>query len=396
MKLNRLCFLLAAFGAAMTVHADLASLFTNVNANARTVRPRLPSIIFIQCHDLAPGDLSCYGQTNFQTPNLDRIAASGIRFTHYSGGEDSAATTAQLLAGTISAPAAGEPNLAQRLQAGGYHTGLIGEWSQAGQPWRLGFDEFAGFLDDAEGRSYYPDYIWRYDPTGIYTNNHAEPFVGRRMVFDAQGNTGRTYLPDLFTKAMVNYVKNNMPNSANHHRPFFLLVDFPAPRTAAAGADVFPVPSDAPFTEEPWPQAAKNRAALITRLDDNLGRLFEQLAKSRMTNNVAIFFAGSSAPEKFADTNLNFLLPAAQFRDAQKPAPQNLPLLAIWPGWIPPGQVANLSVSPLDIAPTALDIAWMKPVPEFAGISLLPLLEGLKGTNLPAVLERRLGQAQGF
>ena len=384
MKLNRLFLLLVALAAAPTTHADLASLFTNVAPNARAGKPRLPSIIFIQCHDLAPGDLSCYGQTNFQTPNLDRLAASGIHFTHYTGGADSAATTAQLLTGKTSAAAPGEPNLAQRLQLNGYHTGLIGEWSLAGQPWRLGFDEFAGFLDDAEGRNYYHESIWRYDPVGVITNGRAEPFIGKRPLFDAQGNVGGRFLPDLISKMMVNFVKNNVPDHSNRYKPFFLLVDFPAPRTAVAGADVFPVPSDAPFTEEAWPQAAKNRAALITRIDDGIGRLFEQLAKSRQTNNVAIFFAGSCAPEKFADTNLNFLLPAGQFRSVKTPAPHQLPLLAIWPGWIPPGQVCPLTVSTVDFAPTALDIAWARPVKELEGISLLPVLEGNKGTNIPA------------
>ena len=130
MKLNRVLFLLAALSAVFTAHADLASLLTNVAPATATRPPRLPSIIFIQCHDLARGDLSCYGQTNYQTPNLDQLAANGIRFTQYTGGADSAATTAQLLAGNISASTNGEPNLAQRLQENGYHTGLIGEWSQ--------------------------------------------------------------------------------------------------------------------------------------------------------------------------------------------------------------------------------------------------------------------------
>src|SRR5208337_1083009 len=133
MKFNRTFFLLAALQAVFTAHADLASIFTNVApavANARR-----PSIVFIQCHGLARGDLSCYGQTNFQTPNLDRLAADGIRFTQYTGGTDSADTTAQLLAGKNSAHAPGEPNLAQRLQLNGYHTGLIGEWSGGGRPW---------------------------------------------------------------------------------------------------------------------------------------------------------------------------------------------------------------------------------------------------------------------
>ncbi|HEX7571035.1 MAG TPA: sulfatase-like hydrolase/transferase, partial [Verrucomicrobiae bacterium] len=200
------------------------------------------------------------------------------------------------------------------------------------------------------------------------------------------------YLPDLFAKAMVNFVKNNDPDRANHFRPYFLLVNFPAPRTATTGADDFPVPSDAPFTGEPWPPAAKNRAALITRLDAGIGRLIEQLNKSKMSNSVAIFFASSCAPEKFADTNLNFLLPRDDFRDAKKPAPQTLPLLVNWPGRAPAGRVSKLAVSALDVAPTALEIAWAKPVPGLTGISLLPVLENRKQTNTVDIPDRLVPQ----
>ena len=395
MKLNRLSFLFAGLISAATAHADLAALFTNVPP-ARTTLPRRPSIIFIQCHDLALGDLSCYGQTNFQTPNLDRLAQDGLRFTHYTGSADSATTTAQLLAGKISAPAPGEPNLAQRLQQNGYHTGLIGEWTLDRQPWLHGFDEFAGFLDDAEAQNYYPEALWRYAPNSIFdpTNNRLTTYLGKESLHPNAGGQQGQYLPDLFAKAMVNFVRNNEPDRANHFRPFFLLVNFPAPRTATTGADDFPVPSDAPFTGERWPQAAKNRAALITRLDDGLGRLLEQLNKSKWTNSVAVFFASSCAPEKFADTNLNFLLPPDNFRAAPPPAPPILPLIVNWPGWAPAGRVSHLTVSVLEVAPTVLDIAYAKPVSGLAGISLLPTLLGKSGTNAPAKLTRPLPQGQ--
>jgi uncharacterized sulfatase len=389
MKLNRLSFLFVVLTSVATAHADLAALFTNT-APARTVLLRRPSIIFIQCHDLALGDLSCYGQTNFQTPNLDRLAQAGIRFTHYTGGADSAATIEQLLAGKISAPAPDEPNLAQRLQASGYRTGLIGEWSLGSQPWLHGFDDFAGFLDEAAAQDYFPGELWRCLPNSVLdrTNNRLTTYIGKEMLYPNTGGHKDQYLPDLFAKAMVNFVKNNEPDRFNHFRPYFLLVNFPAPRTATTGADNFPVPSDAPFTGEPWPQAAKNRAALITRLDSGIGRLLEQLNKSKLSNSVAIFFASSCAPEKFANTNLNFLLPQDNFRDAKKPAPQTLPLIVNWPGRAPAGRVSNLTVSALDIAPTALAMAYAKPVPGLTGISILPTLLGKSGTNAPSLPDR--------
>jgi arylsulfatase A-like enzyme len=389
MKPNRLLLLLAALPAALAAHADLASLFTNVPPAARIAPARRPSIIVIQCHGLAPGDLSCYGQTNFQTPNLDQLAAAGIRFTHYTGGADSAATIAQLLAGNNAVPADGAANLAQRLQQNGYHTGLIGEWGLGGEPWKLGFDEFAGFLDDAAAQNYFPDALWRYAPNSVIdTNNRVTAYIGKEMLYPNTGGKKGEYLPALFVNAMDNFVQINVPDLANHYRPFFLLVNFPAPRTATSGADDFPVPSDAPFSDEPWPQAAKNRAALITRLDGGIGRLFEQLHKVGMTNNVAVFFTSSSAPEKFADTNLDFLLPAGAFRNSKNPAPVPLPMIVKWPGNIPAGRVSAAPWNAVDFAPTALEIGYVKPAASFTGISILPVLLGAPGTNAPALPDR--------
>jgi arylsulfatase A-like enzyme len=376
MKFNRVLFLLIALQAGLSARADLVSLFTNVAPAATTALPRRPSIIFIQCHGLARGDLSCYGQTNFQTPNLDRLAAGGIRFMRYLGGTNSADTLAQLLAGKKTPLLTGEANLAQRLKLNGYHTGLIGEWSGDGEPWKRGFDEFAGFLDDASAQNYFPDALWRHAPDSIFdmTNNRLLAYTGQEEIYPNTGGKKGQYLPELFVNAMNNFVRGNEPDAANHYRPFFLLVDFPAPRTATTGSDDFPVPSDAPFTEEKWPQAAKNRAALITRIDGGIGRLLEQLGKLKLTNNVAVFFTSSAAPEKFADTNLNFLLPAADFSAAKKSAP--LPMIVSWPGRIPAGQISNRAWMPADFAPTAMEIAYLKPATNFTGISILPTLFG--------------------
>jgi len=376
MKLNRLLFLIAALPAVLTAHADLASIFTNAAPAAANARP--PSIIFIQCHGLARGDLSCYGQTNYQTPNLDRLAAGGVRFTRYTGGADSAATTTQLLAGKNSPLAEGEANLAQRLRVAGYHTGLIGEWGLAGRPWTQGFDEFAGFLDDAEGKNYFSDFVWRYAPKSVFNGTNLAPadYTGKEQIYPNLGGKKGQYLPELLVNAMDNFIRINVPGAANQYRPFFLLVNFPAPRTATAGADDFPVPSDAPFTGEPWPQVAKNRAALITRLDGGIGRLFEQMEKSKLTNNVVIFFTSGSAPEKFAGTKLKFLLPAGDFRDAKNPA--SLPMIVSWPGIIPAGQVSAHKWTAADFAPTALEIVYGIPVTNFTGVSVLPALLGKK------------------
>jgi len=336
-----------------------------------------PSIIVIQCHDLARGDLSCYGQTNFQTPNLDALARDGIRFTDYAGGTDAPATTALLLGGKNSASVSGQPNLAQLLRQNGYRTGLIGEWSLPGKPWERGFDEFAGFLQDAEGRDYFADGLWRYAPDSILnaTNNRMATYVGREMIYaNTDGKKGK-YLPELFVNAVNNFVRINQPDAANRFRPFFLLVNLPAPRSATVGADDFPVPTDAPFTGEAWSQVAKNRAALITRLDAGIGRLFEQLNKIGMTNDVAVFFTSSSAPEKFRDARLDAFLPPEDFRSTNNPAPR-LPMIAKWAEKIPGGRVSGKKWTAADFAPTALEMASAKPATNFTGQSVLSALVG--------------------
>lgn len=374
MKLIRLLPWFAGFAVcAATAHADLASLFTNTSAPAKVSRP---SIIFIQCHGLAQGDLSCYGQTNFQTPVLDRLAREGVRFTHYSGAGAAPQTIAAVLNGGTHALAEGEANLAQRLRVAGYRTALIGEWSQPGKPWERGFDEFAGFLADAEGRNYYADYLWRFAPRAVFHGQNPTPtdYVGKEMIYPNTGGKRGQYLPDTFFKAAMNFVRINHPDESNHERPFFLLVNLPAPRSAAANADEFPVPSDAPYTGEPWPQAAKNRAALIGRLDDNMGRLLEQLKKMRQTNDVAIFFSSSAAPVKFADTNLDFMLPPSDFRSAGNEVKPPLPMIVWWPGTVSPGQVSDRAWSAADFAATALDMARPGVAVDFGGKSVLPAL----------------------
>ena len=340
MKSYRSIFLLAGLvQGALAAQADLASIIAD--AQAQTVPSRRASIIFIQCHGLGCGDLSCYGQTNYQTPNLDRLAAEGMRFTSYhAGSTDFAAAQAALMTGKSSSTsetlAPGGITVAQQLQQAGYGTGLIGEWRLGATPWTQGFDEFAGFIQPEEGRNYFADYLWRYAPESILneTNHHMETYVGKEMLFPNVGGKKGQYLPDFFATMTVNFVRTHQPDQFNNYRPFFLFVSLPAPRSSTSLADDFPVPTDAPFTGENWPQAAKNRAALITRLDNGIGRLFEELQKLQLTNNVAIFFTSACGSEKFHDARLNFMRADDEVSQGQP----RVPMMVRWPGTVPAGR----------------------------------------------------------
>jgi arylsulfatase A-like enzyme len=240
-----------------------------------------------------------------------------------------------------------------------------------------GFDEFAGFFTDNEARNYYSDFIWRY-PHNIYdeSNRVLKVFLDREMLYYNTEDRKGQYLPELLFGVAGNFARLNKPDAANRHRPFFLLVNLPAPRSASADKDEFPVPSDAPFTGEPWPQAAKDRAALMTRLDGGIGRLFEDLKKAGLTNNIMVCFASSSAPEKFADTNLSFLLPKDDFRGTNSAVPPRLPMIVHFPGKVPGGRVVDAPLTAPDLTQTLLEIGYAKPATNFTGHSVWPMLQG--------------------
>jgi hypothetical protein len=118
--------------------------------------------------------------------------------------------------------------------------------------------------------------------------------------------------------------------------------------------------------------------------------LLEQLKKVSLTNNLAIFLTGAVAPEKFADPRLNFLKLKDEVRGGDSPARLRLPMLVYWPEQVPPGQVSRVPWSAPDFAPTALEIAFVKPAASFTGVSVVPALLGHPGTNAPGLPDRRL------
>ena len=212
-------------------------------------------------------------------------------------------------------------------------------------PWKKGFDEFAGYLNPTDAENFYADYIWRYAPKSIFneTNGQMDTFNGRETLYgNANGQKGQ-YVPDVCSKAALNFIKNNQPDEVNHYQPFFLLLNYPVPKAG------MPVPTDAPFSGEAWPQAEKNQAAIISRLDGYVGQLQEQLLKLGMTNNAVIFFTSGSVAEKAGGVDPEFFHSNVSTNDLR------VPMIVHWPGRIPAGQVSGFKWSPQDFLPTAAD-----------------------------------------
>jgi arylsulfatase A-like enzyme len=395
-QLNRrvralLCALLAVVALEFLPYARAQTQLAVTN-RAPAAIPRRSNIILIVANGLGYGDLSCYGQTKFQTPNLDKLAADGIRFTsYYAGDAASSPARASLLLGKDSGHlkqradldvplAADETTIAQILKNSGYHTGLIGEWNlgddnSSGAPWRKGFDEFAGYLDPAGAENFFADYIFRYTPLNIPdpTHNPPDAFVGHAAVFSNSGGKHEQYIPDLFTKSAMAFAVNNQPDAFNHYKPFFLLLNFTMPH-AGKGATV---PTDAPFSDESWPQPEKNQAAMISRLDGYVGQLLEQLQKIHQDSNTVIFFTSDTGPHTNAGVAPKFFSSAGAFRGTRGDLYEGglrVPLIVRWPGKIPAGQVSDLPLAAWDFLPTATDIALAQSPTNVDGVSVLPLL----------------------
>jgi arylsulfatase A-like enzyme len=349
--------------------------------------PRRVNIILIVADGLAADDLSCYGQTQFQTPHLDQLAAGGIRFTNYvAGGVAAGPARGALMTGKDTsrlpnaefALTAHDVTIAEMLKSSGYSTLLVGEWNlgdenSAGAPWRQGFNEFAGYFDPSDAQNVYAGYLWKYDEKFDLAENRSVVFNGREMLYDNTAGKQQEYVPDSFIKWTANYVRNHMPDKYNHYRPFFITLDETVP-----GNGNREVPTDAPFSEESWPQAEKNRAATIARLDDDIGKLLNELNEVGESSNTVIFLTSDTVPKKGGGVDPNF------FQENSGPDDLHVPLIVYWPGAIPAGVVSGVPCSASDVLPTVAAFALAQPPEKIDGTSLVPAIfsrEARRGSN---------------
>ncbi|HEX5219030.1 MAG TPA: arylsulfatase [Verrucomicrobiae bacterium] len=370
--------------------------------NSPPPAPRRPSIILIMADDLGYGDIGCYGQSRIKTPNIDRLAAEGIRFTDfYAGSTVCSPSRATLMLGQhtghvkIRGNARGaslspdDVTLASVLKNSGYRTALLGKWGLAeegspGVPQRVGFDEFVGYLSNVEAHNYYPDFIWRYDPP---RTNHGG-FDGKMAYPENGGAKKNTYVPDLLTKAALSYIKINKPDQFNRYRPFFLFLSYNIPhanneegRRTGNGMEV---PGDAPYSDEQWSPPEKNKAAMITRMDADIGRILEQLKQSRIETNTIVIFTSDNGPHREGGVDPKFHNSSGGLRGIKRDLYEGgirVPMIVRWPQRIKPGQVSDFPWAMWDLLPTAADMALTKPPENTDGISVYPLLIGRAQTN---------------
>ncbi len=358
-----------------------------------------PNVVFILADDLGYGDLGVYGQKLIRTPNIDRLAAEGIRFTDfYAGSTVCAPSRAVLMTGrhtghagvrgnagggavSIQALGPGERTIAHLFKDAGYATALFGKWGlgevgSPGHPDRMGFDAFFGYLNQRHAHNYYPTFLFR-DETRVALRNVAEK--------EDENGAGRArvraeYSHDVIVDAALRWVDENRA------RPFFLFLAVTIPHAnneaRAAMGDGQEVPDYGEYAREPWPNPDKGQAAMVSRLDRDVGRLLEKLEALGLAGDTLVLFSsdngphqeGGNDPERF-DANG----PLRGLKRALYEGGIRVPTIARWPGRVAPGSVSSHVGYFGDFFATCAEVLGQGVPAGLDSLSLLPILTGRPG-----------------
>jgi arylsulfatase A-like enzyme len=345
-----------------------------------------PNIILILADDLGYGDLGIYGQKFIKTPNLDKLANSGIKFTDfYASAPVCAPSRASLMTGKHQGHAfirgnnndqgervslrPGDTTIAEVLKTAGYRTGIIGKWGlgepeTTGIPNKKGFDYFFGYLNQNHAHNYFPDYLWRKE----------------EKVNLPKG----TYSQDLFAQEALDFVEKESEN------PFFLYLAYTLPhannelnRKTGNGMEI---PSDAPYTNENWSPPQKNYAAMVSRLDGDVGKLLDLLKNLKIDDDTIVIFTSDNGPQDKSEGSYDQTLFQSNggFRGLKRELYEGgirEPMIVSWPGKIKPNQTGDKVWAQYDLLPTFAEIAGAKSPRGIDGISMLSALLGKKSPD---------------
>jgi arylsulfatase len=360
-----------------------------------------PNIVFILADDLGYAEVGCYGQKKIKTPNIDRLAKEGMKFTqHYSGNPVCAPSRCTLMTGLHTGHAQvrnnkqiggsegwklgstiggqwpleeGTVTVGKILQDAGYVTGAFGKWGLgtvggSGDPQKQGFDHFYGYICQRQAHTYYPNHLWK---------------DGRVQKIEAnEGGKEQVYSHDLIAREALNFIK------ANKDRPFFCYVPFTIPHVAIQ------VPQDSLSQYEgkwpdpaydgskgyfPHPSPRAGYAAMVTRMDRDIGRIMALLKKSGLEENTLVIFTSDNGPTFNGGSDSAFFESAGPLRGLKVSVYEGgirVPFIARWPGKIKPGSQSDHISAFWDFLPTCAELTGVDAPGDIDGISMLPALLG--------------------
>lgn len=374
----------------------------------------LPNIIYIYADDLGYGELGAYGQIKIQTPNLDRMAKEGMRFTqHYSGAPVCAPSRCMLMTGKHAGRSyirgnyemggfaddeeggqmplhEGAYTMARMLKDKGYVTGLVGKWGMGvvgttGSPLNHGFDYYYGYLDQKQAHNHYPTHLWEND-TWDTLRNRSFMVHGRidpATATDADFNRfiGSEYAPERMTRKAIQFMDRNKT------RPFFLYLAYTLPHLALQAPhhqvmryvgqfEDAPYHGEKGYAPSRYPRATY--AAMISVLDEQVGIIMEKVSEMGLDKNTIILFSSDNGATFSEGVDYRFFNSTGGLRGLKMELYEGgirVPFIARWPGKIPAGTISNHVSTQYDMMPTfaALTGTVLK---KTDGISLLPTLLG--------------------
>ncbi|MGA2032687.1 MAG: arylsulfatase [Thermoguttaceae bacterium] len=348
-----------------------------------------PNIIFILADDLGYGDPGCYGQKQIKTPCLDRMASEGLRFTDcYAGSTVCAPSRCTLMTGRHTGHARIRGNalvplrpedatVAEILKQAGYATALIGKWGlgeagTSGIPNKKGFDFFFGYLNQVHAHNYYPDFLWRNEGKAPLPN--VVPAAAGREFGTGVATKRVVYSHDLFAQEAVDFVTRHAKT------PFFLYLALTIPHANnEAKGNGMEVPDLGLYARQSWPAPQKGEAAMISRMDADVGRLMSKLRELGIDEKTVVFFTSDNGPHKEGGADPSFFHSSGPLQGGKRSLHDGgirEPMLVRWPGKIAPGRVSDLPWAFWDVLPTLAELAGAEAnIPTgIDGISVVPTL----------------------
>lgn len=415
------------------ITAPLLGIAALSSCSQKAELPKQPNVIYILADDLGLAELGCYGQKLIETPNLDALAAKGIRFTqNYSGTAVSAPARCALLTGKHTGHAIVRGNdedasrgnvwsheamladstlegqwpmpadtrtLGHFMQDAGYHTGIVGKWGLGAPgshstPNKMGFDFFYGYNCQRQAHTYYPMFLYRnedreyLDNAPLLTPNDRLD-EGADIYDDAayEKFSRKEYSNDLMFDEIINYI------GEHKSEPFFLMWTSPLPHVSLQAPkewvdyyqkkfnETEPYTGDMGYLPCRYPRSTY--AAMISYYDDQVGKLVEKLKQEGIYENTIIVFTSDNGPTFNGGSQSPWFDSAHPFRSDRGYGKASLreggirvPMIVSWPSVIKEARVSDHICAAWDILPTLADISGKQLASEVDGISILPELLG--------------------
>jgi arylsulfatase A-like enzyme len=357
-----------------------------------------PNIVYILADDLGYGDISCYGQEKFSTPNIDKLAKDGMLFTqHYSGSAVCAPSRSALLSGlhtghtVIRGNKGVEPEgefplpkstftIAELLIDKGYRTGAFGKWglgypSSTGDPLQQGFDAFYGYNSQLLAHNYYPDHLWENRNKVILTEN--------------EGTKKGQYAPDLIHQKAMSFIEENK------NRSFFLYYASVLPHAELIVPDSYldkfkgKYNPEKVYKSKESPKGFKNGeysaqpdahaafVAMVTLLDNQVGEIVAKIKELGIEDNTLIIFTSDNGPHQEGGADPDYFNSNGPLRGYKRDLYEGgirVPMIAKWKGKISAGSTTNHISAFWDVMPTFAELVKGRIDNDIDGISFLPTL----------------------